>query len=52
MRSFTGFRALVATVTAAEGDIFTELAPFGFARFLGFLFLALLMIFEFAYTPR
>jgi hypothetical protein len=44
MRSFTGFREFVATVTDAEGDIFTALALFGFARFLRFLFVALLII--------
>jgi len=52
IRSFTGFRAFVATVTAADGDIFTALALFGFARFPRFLFLALLIILEFAYAKR
>jgi hypothetical protein len=51
IRSFTGFRAFVATVTAADEDIFTGLL-FGFARFPRLLFLALLIILEFTYAKR
>jgi hypothetical protein len=51
IRSFTGFRAFVATVTAADEDIFT--APlFGFARLPRLLFLALLILLEFTSAKR
>jgi hypothetical protein len=48
IRSFTGFRAFAATVTAADEDIFTALDLFGFAPFPRFLFPAFLITLEFA----